>query len=169
MWSKTRKALYERTAQCLKHRINYEFYMKQKSYIDRALFISIDKKRRFATTPGCWDWSMSFEREMCRALNLPHVYAYRQVSELATLLAMKYTGEAEINFVMRSIHLYLNVYSFKESLSSDNYFIYLLALLDRRLGKRRLNKIYSNIDKEPQWIRPFILLRAEGEGILNTI
>ena len=64
MWSKTRKALYERTAQCLKHRVNYEFYMKQKSYIDRALFISIDKKRRFATTPGCWDWSMSFEREI---------------------------------------------------------------------------------------------------------
>ena len=49
MWSKTKKALMDRMAESIKPRVNYEFYMKQKSYLDRAFFIQIDKKRYFAS------------------------------------------------------------------------------------------------------------------------
>lgn len=164
MWSKTRKALYERTADSLKSRINYEFYMKKRSYMDRALYIQADQKRCFVTTPKHLEWEWLFRRNILNALNIPYSYE-KKTEEFISLLVVKYVGEAEIDFVMRSIHLYLNEYSFEECLSGENYFVYLLALLDRRLGKRRLRKIYDNMENEPEWIRKFILLRAEAEHI----
>lgn len=169
MWSKTKKALMDRMAESIKPRVNYEFYMKQKSYLDRAFFIQIDKKRYFASVPGCAGLIWDFERGVAKALAIPYqnYEEWKKAEEVGKLLAMKYIEEAGIDFVMQSIHLYLNEYSFEESLSSENYFIYLLAILDRRLGKRRLKEIYKKIEKEPEWIRRFILLRAEAENICD--
>ena len=57
---------------------------------------------------------------------------------------------------------YLNVLPYEESLQSDNYFIRLLALLDWRLGKRRLKKIVENIGQEPEWFRKWVRLQTNN-------
>lgn len=58
---------------------------------------------------------------------------------------------------------YLNVLPYEECLQSDNYFIRLLALLDRRHGKHRFKKIVENIEQEPEWFRKWVRLRAPVE------
>ena len=41
----------------------------------------------------------------------------------------------------------------------------MLAVLDRRIGKRTIKQLVDDITDEPEWIRKFIVLRAESEGI----
>jgi len=62
---------------------------------------------------------------------------------------------------LKYIHDYLNVLPYEDSLQSENYFIRLLALLDRRLGKRRLKKNLENIEQEPEWFKKWVMLRGE--------
>ena len=47
-----------------------------------------------------------------------------------------------------------------EAIAHGNYFIRLLAVLDARLGKRKVKELVNNIDNEPEWFRKWILLRA---------
>ncbi len=92
MWSKTKKALMDRMAESIKPRVNYEFYMKQKSYLDRAFFIQIDKKRYFASVPGCAGLIWDFERGVAKALAIPYqnYEEWKKAEEVGKLLAMKY-------------------------------------------------------------------------------
>ena len=64
---------------------------------------------------------------------------------------------------MEYIHQFLNVLSIDEAIAHDNYFIRLLAVLDARLGKRRIKALAANIGNEPEWFRKWILLRAGTE------
>lgn len=70
---------------------------------------------------------------------------------------------------MLCIHKYLNVYSVRECLNSENYILELLAVLDRKIGKRTVKQLADKISTEPEWFRKFILLRAESEGIYCRI
>ena len=65
--------------------------------------------------------------------------------------------------VMGYIHEYLNELSIEDAINNDNYFIRLLAVLDARLGKRKVKALVDNIENEPQWFRKWILLR-NGEN-----
>ena len=51
------------------------------------------------------------------------------------------------------------------SLSSENPIVRIFALLDRRLGKRRLTALEETMENELDWVRPFYLLRMEAEGL----
>ena len=55
--------------------------------------------------------------------------------------------------------------SIDQSLASKNPLVRLFAILDRRVGKRKLIKIKDNIEKELDWLKPFYLLRFEAESI----
>jgi len=72
------------------------------------------------------------------------------------------------NDALKYIHDYLNVLPYEGSLQSENYFIRLLVLLDRRLGKRRLKKILENIKLEPEWSRKWVMLRGVELGKGNA-
>ena len=72
----------------------------------------------------------------------------------------------EVADVTEAMHLYLNVYSIRECLNGENSLTYLFAVLNRRIGKRTVLKLYRDMEKEPQWIQRFIRLRAEAEGVL---
>jgi|GEM_PF-5307855 len=50
----------------------------------------------------------------------------------------------------------------QESLQSPNPLIRLLAILDRRTGKRTLEKMKDSIDKEPNWLQYFYKLRLQA-------
>lgn len=53
----------------------------------------------------------------------------------------------------------------EENLYSDNPLIRLLAIVDRRVGKRTLSKIKDSISQQPVWLQYFYELRIEAERI----
>ena len=56
----------------------------------------------------------------------------------------------------------------EKSLVSDNPLVRVLAVLDRRVGKRRLKKLAEQgYADEPGWVQAFYRLRLEAEGITN--
>lgn len=55
--------------------------------------------------------------------------------------------------------------SIEESLSSENMLVRIFAILDRRVGKRRLEKIRRGIEGEEKTFREFFAIRAAAEGL----
>lgn len=55
--------------------------------------------------------------------------------------------------------------SIKESLYSNNPLVRLLAIVDRRVGKRTLNDVKKTISFQPQWLQYFYNLRMQAECI----
>lgn len=58
--------------------------------------------------------------------------------------------------------------SIEESLISDDPIVRLFAVLDRRVGKRRLLSLKKEMGQELEWLRPFCILRLEAEGLLEV-
>lgn len=52
-----------------------------------------------------------------------------------------------------------------ESLFSENPLIRMLAIMDRRVGKRTLEKIKESISQQPIWLQYFYALRLQAESI----
>ena len=51
----------------------------------------------------------------------------------------------------------------QDSISSDNPIIRMFAILDRRLGKRTIEKLSDEIPKQPLWLQQFYKLRIDAE------
>ncbi len=56
--------------------------------------------------------------------------------------------------------------SIEDSLKSSNLLIRIFAILDRRVGKKTLNKIKETIDSEPDIFIIFFTIRMEAEGLI---
>lgn len=52
-----------------------------------------------------------------------------------------------------------------DSLSSENPLVRMFAVLDRRVGKRTLLKLATQIEEQPQWLQFFYMLRLDAETI----
>ena len=52
------------------------------------------------------------------------------------------------------------------SLLSENWFVRLFAILDRRVGKRSLVKLQTDATKIPEWLEYFYYLHFKSEGII---
>ena len=161
MWSKTRKALLERLTLSLKGRVDYHYAVYEKSPLPNlatfhVFYIRVDQQVWFATNQNFYDeyYKKNFdERE-----NSPEKVANEIIRETGFVQ----TGPDFCDHdALKYIHDYLNVLPYEDSLQSENYFIRLLALLDQRLGKRRLKKIVENIERELEWFRKWVRLRAE--------
>lgn len=168
MWSKTKKALMNRLADSLHGRVDfymagYEPYRRYES----VFYISVDKKIWFASNAmAVAEVSVRRNQLECEMWDDIDCWEeFHRISDKAEQQAIKETGDLDINQIMERVHLYLNCASIEQCLNGDDYFLYLLAILDRRLGKRRLKKIYENIENEPEWIQRFVRLRAMVEGI----
>ena len=55
--------------------------------------------------------------------------------------------------------------SIDASLESDNMLVRIMAILDRRVGKRRLKKIYETIEDQEQSFREFFAIRVAAEKL----
>jgi len=53
----------------------------------------------------------------------------------------------------------------QESIASDDPVVRMFAVLDRRIGKRTLEKLAREVEHQPEWLRPFYYLRMHAEGI----
>lgn len=49
------------------------------------------------------------------------------------------------------------------SISSSNPLVKMFAILDRRIGKRTLNRLREEIDAQPLWLRELYKIRMEAE------
>ncbi|MDE5588308.1 MAG: hypothetical protein K2J60_04090 [Acetatifactor sp.] len=56
--------------------------------------------------------------------------------------------------------------SIEASLKSDDLIVRIFAVLDRRIGKRRLELMKETIADEPETFREFYAIRAKAEGLL---
>lgn len=171
MWSKTRKALMDRMADSLKKRVRYNFEVyttkKCRWWSETPVFyIHVDDELWFATNPQYYCKLTEYlNRNVDRGL-LYH--EYWETRARTWLDADDYTSEhglMDAYNMMLYIHEYLNVYNAKECLDSGNYILKMLAVLDRRVGKRTIRRLADGIADEPEWLRKFIILRAEGEGM----
>ena len=52
----------------------------------------------------------------------------------------------------------------QEALDSKNYLVRMLAIMDRRIGKRTLEKIKPTISDLPEWLQYFYHLRLESDN-----
>ncbi len=52
-----------------------------------------------------------------------------------------------------------------ESQQSDNPIVRMFAVLDRRTGKRSLEKMKQTISLQPEWLQKFYLLRIDAENV----
>lgn len=77
-------------------------------------------------------------------------------------------GNFEIYDITNAISQYLES-PISESLVSENPIIRMLAIIDRRVGKRTLEKLKSEIDNQPEWLKFFYKLRLDAEGISNNL
>lgn len=55
--------------------------------------------------------------------------------------------------------------SIEKSLESENLLVRIFAVLDRRVGKRRLEAMKDTVSSEPGPFRDFYAIRADAEGI----
>jgi len=55
--------------------------------------------------------------------------------------------------------------SISDSLQSNDWIVRMLAIMDRRVGKRTLEKIKPTIINLPEWLQYFYRLRIESENI----
>lgn len=69
-----------------------------------------------------------------------------------------------IRHLFKASHDYLNQ-PIESSLIGENALVRMFAVLDRRVGKRRLRRLVGKIDEEPEWLRQFYIIRLECEGI----
>ena len=53
----------------------------------------------------------------------------------------------------------------KNSIQSDNPIVRMFAILDRRIGKRTLKSLKDSLVEQPEWLKPFYLLRFEAENL----
>ena len=57
--------------------------------------------------------------------------------------------------------------SIEKSLVSENPLVRIFALLDRRLGKRRLLALEDSMEQELDWVRAFYVIRMQAEGLME--
>ena len=50
---------------------------------------------------------------------------------------------------------------------SENPLVRIFALLDRRLGKRRLLALEDSMEQELDWVRAFYVIRMQAEGLMD--
>lgn len=63
-----------------------------------------------------------------------------------------------------ALEVYRN-HDIQDSINSCNPLVRMFAVLDRRIGKRTLTKIYETINEQPEWLRQFYVLRMSAERI----
>ena len=59
--------------------------------------------------------------------------------------------------------------SIEKSLVSENPLVRIFALLDRRLGKRRLLALEESMEQELDWVRAFYVIRMQAEGLMEQV
>lgn len=175
-WSGIRKRL-EQDLLCdaLKGRLRY-FITKYKNTHDESgrVAIIVDGKEIIqGSIYKYYEGYRELERKIKEDMNIPKRYwngkkivnddLNREAENYIDELRLK-EGIFDVWQFTDAVNCFLNS-SIKESLNSENPLIRLLAIVDRRVGKRTLEKLKDTISEQPEWLRYFYELRLQAEGI----
>ncbi len=69
-------------------------------------------------------------------------------------------------FFYEAFHIFDNQ-SIEKSVVHNNPLVRIFALLDRRLGKRRLLALGETMEQELEWVRTFYIIRLKAEGLIS--
>jgi hypothetical protein len=87
----------------------------------------------------------------------------RTIEDMVREMAYK-DGVFEIYDFTNAIFKYKNS-NVIDSINSKNMLVRMLAIMDRRIGKRTLLKLVGEVEKQPDWLAFFYKLRLDAEGI----
>ncbi len=163
MWSKTKKALMERMAPSLRGKVVYDLEYCRPHY-----------RTDPPATSKCTCFYCAYHRFFQIIINkkdkvmIANNKVYRINDGWITAEAKKNAGLFEMSDVAKAMHLYLNVYSVQECLNGTDPLLYLFAVMDRRIGKRTLLRLYQEREHRQQWLWRFLELRLDAEGICRS-
>lgn len=63
--------------------------------------------------------------------------------------------------LMRHIHYFLNELNINEAFGGEDYMYLILAVMDRRVGKRIIRILVDKMEECLEWVQKWIRLRAE--------
>lgn len=156
-WGSIRKKLEkEYICDSLKGRIQY--------FITRYHKAGFDKEGRVAIRFDGKEIVKSsfFMREVIRY----DIWKSNEPDWNTTMKEVHKAGGFDVECFYAAFKFYQN-HSIAESLYSDDPLIRLLAVLDKRVGKRTLKELVSKIETQPEWLQRIYNLRLEAEGILS--
>lgn len=178
-WSSVRKKL-EQNFLCekLRGRVQYFFTHYRKSHDEEArVCVRVDGKEYVMGNPYNYyvKGYVHLEKEIKRAMQIPmrvwdfdeNVFEYDEENTAVEEYIKKrqiIDGEFSAYQIMKSIEEFLQM-NIDDALQSDNPILKMLALLDRRVGKRRLQKLAEEMERQPQWLQFFYRLRLDAERI----
>lgn len=161
-WSKIKiKLENEYLADSLKGRIHYfaTSYNKYPDHEGRAAIL-LDGKQ-IVSGSYCEQWSKAqlLPRDETLETRLRYEFPYMDNT------AVKY-GQFDQRCFYSAFYEFDNQ-SIEKSLYSENMLIRIFAILDRRIGKRRLRNLKETISSEPDIFQLFYNIRIEAEGIAH--
>ena len=163
IWSKQKQFLKNTLCDSLRERIDFHMikYRQAHDSLGRAV-ITLDKEEL------CSMATIVLEREHF------NLVGFRLNDEILDefierdLEGYKIVNEngffSEFDFY-EAVNIYLNI-SIEDAIKSENILVRALSMLDKRLGKRRLKKIYENIEKENNLVKKFYNIRVESENMI---
>lgn len=168
-WSKVKKNLESFICDSLKSRVDFFVvnYKKAHDGLGRA-YITVDKKE---VLNMCTYTAESRQNAIYDDLRFPdknyRVDDYdtnRRISDKAYELIKEEGIFGQYDF-FDALEVYFSD-SIDKSLNSDNMLIKILALLDKRTGKRTLEKLKDTIKNDAEIVNSFYKLRCEAENII---
>lgn len=163
IWSKQKQILKNNLCESLKDRIDFNIVKYRKSHdsLGRGV-ITLDKKEI------CSMATIVLEKEHFNIVGFRlddesfENYIERDLEGYKIVNENGYFSEYDF---YEAINIYLNI-SIEDSIKSDNILVRSLAMFDKRLGNRRLKKIYEDIEKENDLVKKFYNIRVESENMI---
>lgn len=158
-WSKTRQLLEERLCKSLQGRVRYFTTRYRHAHDGQGrVCILVDGRERL---------NMPFIVEMEISMEAHRRHAFSEKSLRETFDEVESDFAYQGRFVPGEFGFAVEDYlqhSIDESLRSENPLVRMLAILDGRVGKRRLQKERETLWRQPEWLRYFYRLRLESEN-----
>ena len=163
-WSDIRKTLeQDRLAPSLRGRVQYFITRYREAHDDHGrISVRVDGKEAFKSSVfDVFKIDPEIERRMDEQFSeLTGRDRWNKENEL--LITEGAASEGMFYYAFREY----DTQSIEQSLESKNALVRVLAILDRRVGKRRLASIKERgFDGEPEWVQFFYRLRLEAEGL----
>lgn len=135
----------------------------------------------YAGMDGCHIFEVFFDGELFKQFSLETVNSYfikmgyiEKPAHMTTSdywkdfweLADKYPLDKRCEYTDEEFAEALEQYrqsDIKDSLRSDNPIVKMFAIIDRRVGKRTLEKVAASINGEPEWVREVFEFRMREE------
>ena len=167
-WSAMRKILeQDNICDSLKGRIQYFATRYRRSHDEEGrVAVRLDGNEIFKSSFFDWQNKRIVVREHIVIPNMDKMQWWEYWD--AVHLETKNFAGFDQNGFYEAFYIYQNS-SIDKCLQSPDPVVRLFAIMDKRVGKRRLNSILSEIDKQPEWLQVFYRLRLEADEIIKSV